>query len=145
MTTGFAKLIQENEDSLEYTYYGYCTMEKINLRPSKSGEIPFDGYFTIQKTSFEEPEIHKKLKKNKNHKKNLQEKRICHQVNVLEKFKNNSTSILIPCINDYPFRYFNEIYFPYRIAYSLLGKIYYKYQETEEFPKDVAYLDPEGW
>lgn len=128
---GNAKLITEDDTYAIYVYSG----ENWNALGFNSGDCQlFDGEIQIMKSSLEEPEIHTKVKKTPNHRKQTIVKRIPHRVDIGQKLSANEIIILKPCKNE--FTRFNSD--PY-IAKKLLYRIYDSYQENGELPHFVSF------
>lgn len=69
---GVARMITQDETTIIYEYYVYDLNKESNHYP----QAIFDGLITIDKHSFVEPELHRKLKKMPNGKKKEITKRI---------------------------------------------------------------------
>ena len=131
---GYARLAVEDDEYVVYEYSG----ENWNDENSASGDaLLFDGEIQIKKASFEEPEIHEKLKKMPNHRKKLVTKRITHVVDVSRKIQDGDIVILKECKNE--FYRFSNSGVKY-IALRLLYHIYEEYQETGKIPERTGFM-----
>lgn len=124
----FADLVNEDDAMVRYKYGGF------NLNDDKYGNEQkiADGYITIQKRCFKEPEIHEKLKRTSSGKKKLVMKRVHVDVDYGGLFEEGSIQIenCSNCWNVNP----DGVDM---MAFKLLRKIFDEYQNESKIPASI--------
>lgn len=86
---GVAKMATQDDDTIIYEYATY----NLNDEKYRNPQSIFDGLIRIDKHAFVEPEIHKKLKKQPNGKKQLLTKRIHRSVDYSKLINANAIQV----------------------------------------------------
>jgi ribosomal protein S17 len=130
---GCARLAVEDDEYAIYEYSG----ENWNDGKSVNGDaMLFDGEIQIKKSSLEEPDIHEKIHKMPNHKKNLVRKRITHVVDIQQKIDQGEIVIIRECKNEFRHYSTGKRY----LATRLLHQIFDEYQETGKLPQKTEFM-----
>jgi len=148
MIEGFARLVLEDENSAVYEYSGLCDCPfeengEIVHKYDRTKITSYDGIFTVYKEGLEEPEIHTKLKKRANGRKEEVIKRVPHFVRPMEKLERGLAVIDKECVNAY--KGINNDWQYDKIAVYLLKLIYEEYQTLGHVPEETVLMSPEEW
>ena len=128
----YANLVLQDSNTVIYEYGGY----KLNEKKYRNKSHVCDGFITIQRNCFLEPEIHEKLKKMSSVKKKLITKRIPVYVNYT-KYIEDGLIVVDNCSNCW-----NTTDNEKRIdvmALHILFCLFLRYQEQGTMPEYISY------
>ncbi|MGE9876446.1 hypothetical protein ACQQ9V_11055 [Hornefia butyriciproducens] len=126
-----ANLIAEDKNTVMYEYGSY----NLNDPQFRNENHLLDGFITMQRTCFGEPEIHEKVKKMPSGKKKLVIKRIPVDVEYGEMILDGRI-VVENCSNTWRMTE-NELHLDV-MALRLLFKIFRSYQEERTIPKVIS-------
>lgn len=128
----FAKLELQDNQTVLYEYGGY----NLNIEQYKNTEQIRDGMIMIQRSCFQEPEIHEKLKKMPSGKKRLVTKRIPVHVDY-SRYIEEGLIVVENCSNCW--KVTEDEKNVDVVACHLLFKLFIEYQEKGEIPEYISY------
>ena len=130
MSLGIYAVGRKNAEDDELVFYSYAG-EDWDAFPTQKGDAKLqDGEIAIMKCCLEAPEIHRKIKRRKNGRKYICEKRICRLPDISIHLESSTIKILSPCKNEHHHYY----------AIHLLEKIFLEWQEKDMLPDIVTYF-----
>ncbi len=128
----YANLFLQDDNTVIYEYGGY----NLNEEKYRNETHVYDGFITIQRNCFLEPEIHEKLKKMPNGKKKLITKRILVKVNYV-KMITDGMIVVENCSNCW--KTTDDEKHIDVMALHILFYIFLKYQEQGTIPEYINY------
>lgn len=128
---GGCRKVLEDDNIIIYEYFSY----NLNIPKYRNDKKIFDGIITIEKASFIEPEIHRKLKKFRNGKKKLIIKRVCSDDIPLESLLSNGKITIENTRNCWMLSNEGYDFIALHFCYDILKR----YQKDGEVPEKLSY------